>query len=96
MEGLPPDGALGRAVTGSVWGLSDHRDADMVDELGRIFTVLYNAHRAEGAPVLPWPELVPRPGDPTPQQRAKAKAREARAAREGYEDIVSQVAPGRI
>lgn len=68
----------------------------MVDELGRIFTALYNAHRAEGAPVMPWPEPVPRPGDPSPKAKVKAQQREARAAREGYEDIVSQVAPGRI
>lgn len=96
VEGLPADGALGRAVSGSVWRLSDYRDADMVDALERIFTALYNAHRGEKAPVMPWPEPVPRPGDPSPEAKAKAQAKEARAAREGYEDIVSQVAPGRI
>lgn len=96
VEGLPSDGALGRAVTGSAWQLSDYRDADMADALERIFTALYNAHRAEGAHVMPWPDPVPRPGDPSPKAKAKAKAKEARAAREGYEDIVGQVAPGRI
>ncbi len=96
VEGLPPDGALGRAASGSAWRLSDYRQADMADALERIFTALYNAHRAEKAPVMPWPEPVPRPGDPSPEAKAKAQAKEARAAREGYEDIVGQVAPGRI
>jgi hypothetical protein len=96
VEGLPSDGALGRAVTGSAWRLSDYHDADMVDALEKIFITLYNVHRAEGAPVLPWPEPVARPGDPSPEAKAKAQEREAREAREGYEDIVGQVAPGRI
>ncbi|MGW5737020.1 MULTISPECIES: hypothetical protein [Streptomyces] len=96
MEGLPPDGALSRAVSGSVWRLSDYRDADMVDALERLFTAFCNAHRGDGVPVMPWPEPVPRPGDPSSEAKAKAKAKEERAAREGYEDIVSQVTPGRI
>ncbi|MEU1152641.1 hypothetical protein ABZ369_06430 [Streptomyces sp. NPDC005918] len=77
--------------------MSDYRQADMVDELGRIFVALYNAHRDERAPELPWPEPVPRPGADKAAARAeKAAERERRVAREGYEDIVSQVAPGRI
>ncbi|RLL68133.1 hypothetical protein [Streptomyces sp. Z26] len=96
IEGLPPDGALGRAASGHAWTLADMRDADTLDVLGRLFVATYNANRAESAPELPWPDPVPRPGDPTPKQKAKAAKREKRAAREGYEDIVAQVAPGRI
>ncbi|MEL3944879.1 hypothetical protein [Streptomyces sp. LNU-CPARS28] len=96
-EGLPVDGgALARAVTGSSWTLADYRLADTVDLLARLDVAFRNVHRAENAPPVPWPDPVPRPGDPSPRQLARAREREAREAREGYEDIVRQVAPGRL
>lgn len=96
VQGLPPDGATARAVNGHAWTLSDFHRADQVDLLARIDVALRNAYRAEKAPPVPWPEPVWRPGQESPEQKRKAKKRAAQAAREGYEDIVAQVAPGRI
>lgn len=97
VEGLPAQGgALARAVAGHAWSLSDYRLADAVDLLARLDTAFRNVHRPENAPAAPWPEPVPRPGDPSPRELARARRREECQAREGYEDIVRQVAPGRL
>ncbi|MFF9894977.1 hypothetical protein [Streptomyces longispororuber] len=97
VEGLPAQGgALARAVAGHGWSLADYRLADTVDLLARLDVAFRNVHRGEKTAPVPWPDPLPRPGDKTPKQRAKARRRQERAAREGYEDIVRQVAPGRL
>lgn len=96
VEGLPPDGATARAATGNAWTLADWRIADVVDLLGRLVIDFENVHRPEKAPTLPYPDKVWRPGAPSAKAKAKAKAKAERQAREGYEDIVSKVAPGRL
>ncbi|WP_431980005.1 hypothetical protein [Streptomyces qinglanensis] len=96
VQGLPPDGATSRAVQGHSWTLADFRQARIYNELAWMNAAFYNAHRDPKKPERPGPEPVWEPGGKTPAQKAKAKKKELAAAREGYEDIVSQVAPGRI
>lgn len=95
VEHLPPDGALARAARGHAWQTETYHLADTVDILGRLLVAFLNANRSEKAAAAPYPEPVPRPGDPTPKQKAKAARKAARRAREGYDDIVRQVTPGR-
>lgn len=95
VEQLPPDGALARAIRGHSWQTDTYHLADAVDLLGRLLVDFRNANRGEKARAAPYPDPVPRPGDPTPKQKAKRARKAARKAREGYDDIVRQVAPGR-
>ncbi|MFJ2848329.1 hypothetical protein [Streptomyces rubiginosohelvolus] len=93
VEGLPPNGALARAASGTSWTSADYQIADVRDHLARMETDFRNANRAENATQQPYPEPVWRPGDPTPKQKAKAEKRELRKAREGYQQIVDMVLP---
>lgn len=93
VEGLPPNGALARAAAGHHWQQRDYHAADTVDLLGRVLTVLINANRKEGTPEVPYPEQVWRPGDPTPEQRAKVKAERAEQDRADYAELVAMVTP---
>lgn len=96
VEGLPPDGALARAASRSPWTRADYLLANLVDEQARMGTDFRNANRSEKSPAEPYPEPVWRPGDPSPKQRAKAEAKEARKARQGYQRIVAQVLPEQV
>lgn len=93
VEHLPPDGALARAASRSPWTSTDYLLADLVDQQARTATDFRNANRSEKSPTEPYPEPVWRPGDPSPKQRAKAEAKEALRARQGYQRIVAQVLP---
>lgn len=93
VEGLPPDGALARAVSKSPWNATQYQLAELLDRVGRMETDFRNANRAENTPQQPYPEPVWRPGDPTPKQKAAAERRAAREARQGYQRLVAQVTP---
>lgn len=93
VEGLPPDGALARAASGSPWGATQYQLAEIADRLGRMETDFRNANRAEGKPQLDYPDPVWRPGDPSPKQKRKAERKAAREARQGYQQIVAIATP---
>lgn len=95
VEHLPPDGALARAARGHSWRTETYHLAEITDLLGRLLVAFVNANRSEKSRAAPYPEPVWRPGDPTPEQKAKRARKAARKARAGYDDIVAQVAPGR-
>lgn len=90
VEGLPPNGALARAVAGHHWQQRDWHGADMVDLLGRVLTVLINANRGEKASAIPYPEAVWRPDD---KARAKAKKKKAAQDRTNFHELVAAVTP---
>ncbi|GAA2971333.1 hypothetical protein [Streptomyces enissocaesilis] len=93
VEGLGPNGALARAATGHTWTQETYALVDMRDLLADHFVAFLNAHRPEERSPLPYPERSWRPGDPSPEQKAKRDAKKAAAAREGYLDIAAQVTP---
>ncbi|MFJ2702972.1 hypothetical protein ACIO3R_07205 [Streptomyces sp. NPDC087428] len=93
VEHLPPDGALARAASRSPWTSTDYLLANLADQQARMATDFRNANRSEKTAAEPYPEPVWRPGDPSPKQRAKAEAKAAREAREGYRRIVAQMTP---
>ncbi|MFJ3084987.1 hypothetical protein [Streptomyces sp. NPDC086838] len=93
VEGLPPDGALARAVSGSPWGTAEYQLAKLLDRLGRMETDFRNANRAEKSPAQEYPEREWRPGDPSPKRKAKAERKDARKARQGYQRIVAIATP---
>ncbi|MDT0381435.1 hypothetical protein RM572_21995 [Streptomyces sp. DSM 42041] len=84
-------------MNGSAWTLADWRLHDVADLLGGLLTFTQNVHRKEGSPEVPYPERLPRPGEAKRRKQEKKAARKAAVqARRGYEDIVQQVAPGRL
>ncbi|MFG3140757.1 hypothetical protein ACGFZA_31700 [Streptomyces sp. NPDC048211] len=93
VEGLPPTGALGRAITGSPWGTVEYQLAELLDRVGRMEIDFRNANRAEKSPQQEYPDRIPRPGDPSPKQKAKAEAKAQSEAREGYRRLVSRMTP---
>lgn len=93
VEGLPPDGALARAASGSPWTATQYQLAELLDRAGRMETDFRNANRAENSAQQPYPEPAWRPGDPTPKQKAKAARTEAQNARQGYQRIVAIATP---
>lgn len=93
VEGLPPNGALARAITGSPWGTVEYQLAKALDRLGRMETDFRNANRAEKSAAQEYPEPEWRPGDPTPKQKAKAARKDRREARGGYLRLVGQLTP---
>ncbi|MEW1754706.1 hypothetical protein [Streptomyces angustmyceticus] len=93
MEHLPPTSATARAAAGHHWQHGDWMLADLVDLMARHFTAFLNANRAEKASPVPYPDAVWRPGDPTPEQKAKADRKRHRAARTAYQEIVAQATP---
>ncbi|MEV7959299.1 hypothetical protein ACIOHC_41300 [Streptomyces sp. NPDC088252] len=93
VEGLPPGGALGRAASRSPWGTTEYLLAELIDRIGRLETDFRNANRSEKTAAQPYPDPVWRPGDPTPAQKAKAEAKAAREARQGYQRIVAIATP---
>jgi hypothetical protein len=93
VEGLPPDGALGRAANGHHWQQETYLLADLRDRITDLFVAFLNANRTENAPLVPYPKPFWRPGDPTPGQSSKKTRKRVKRAREGYRDIVAQVTP---
>ena len=93
VEGLPPDGALARAVSGTPWGTTEYQLAKILDRLGRMETDFRNANRPEKSSPQDYPEREWRPGDPSPKRKAKAERKAARKARQGYQRIVAIATP---
>lgn len=93
VEHLPPTSATARAAAGHHWQHSDWMTADLVDLMARLFTAFVNANRDEKARAVPYPDAVWRPGDPTPEQKAKANRKAKQAARSAYQEIVAQATP---
>ncbi|MFE7624623.1 hypothetical protein [Streptomyces sp. NPDC057509] len=96
VEGLPPDGALARAITGSPWGTTEYQLASILDRLGRMEVDFRNANRPEKTSPAKYPDREWRPGDPvpkTPKQKAKAARKDRREARGGYLRLVGQLTP---
>ncbi|MFJ8049311.1 hypothetical protein [Streptomyces luteogriseus] len=94
VEGLPPNGALGRKVAGHHLQYSDFRLADLVDQMGTLLTDFRNANRPEKAAAQPYPEKVWRPESPKAKKQREKKARkEAVEARAGYMRIVAVATP---
>ncbi|MFF2525893.1 hypothetical protein [Streptomyces liangshanensis] len=93
VEHLPPGSATARAELGHHWSQDTYLLADLRDMAGDHFTAFLNANRAEKSPPLPYPERSWRPGDPTPEQKAKQDARDLAEARKGYQRLVAQVTP---
>ncbi|MEU3289892.1 hypothetical protein [Streptomyces longwoodensis] len=91
VEGLPPNGAVARAVNGHAWQTLDYAAADTRDLAALQLTAFVNANRDPKKPPMPWPKPGWRPGDPTPEtSEAEADERRARA-RAAYEHIVAAV-----
>lgn len=95
VEGLPPSGALARAVAGHHWTQADYHRADELDLLARLVTDFANVNRTEQTPPSPYPPHVWRPGDPLPEVTAAAEETARAEARAGYEHINAQVLPGK-
>ncbi|MGQ4486896.1 hypothetical protein ACN6LM_003911 [Streptomyces sp. SAS_281] len=93
VEGLPANGALARAITGSPWGTVEYQLAKALDRLGRMEVDFRNANRAEKSAAQEYPEPEWRPGDPTPKQKAKAERKAQRQARTGHLRLVRQLTP---
>ncbi|MEU9199021.1 hypothetical protein [Streptomyces sp. NPDC048332] len=93
VEGLPPGGALARAITDSPWGTAEYQLADLLDGIARMETDFRNANRGEKSQAEPYPDRTWRPGDPSPKQKAKAEAKAARKGRQGYQRIVAMATP---
>ncbi|MFF9088655.1 hypothetical protein ACF1BE_19925 [Streptomyces sp. NPDC014991] len=95
VEGLPPGGALSRAVSGHAWSHDTYAAADSRDLLALLFTAFVNANRDPKKPPMPWPKPGWRPGDPLPEE-SEAAAEQGRAqARVAYEHITAQVLPAK-
>ncbi|GGX01892.1 hypothetical protein [Streptomyces chryseus] len=89
VQGLPPDGAMARAMAGHHWQHIDWAAAETRDMVERLFVAFCNANRDPKSAAVPYPERTWRPGDPMPEPADEdAKREQSRAA---YEHIVSQV-----
>ncbi|MDX2551325.1 hypothetical protein [Streptomyces stelliscabiei] len=93
VEGLPPDGALARKLTGHHWQHSDFMLADLLDLMARFRIDFGNANRDEKTAPRPYPDEVWRPNQPSKKKRAKKARKETAAARAGYLRIVAIVTP---
>ncbi|MFD5903584.1 hypothetical protein ACFWHG_19090 [Streptomyces microflavus] len=94
VEGLPPNGALARRISGHHWEHRDFMTADLRDLLAYLVTDFRNANKAEDAPVQPPPEPVWRPEKPGEKKKRQKKARrEATEARNAYLGIVALATP---
>lgn len=71
VEGLPPDGAVGRAIRGHNWVDANYQLADVFDMLHRLFnlTVAVNSEK----PHYQEPKPFPRPGVVTPEDERRQK-----------------------
>lgn len=95
VEGLPPAGAVGRAVNGHAWQPETYAAADSRDLLELLLTAFMNANRDPKKPAMPWPEPGWRPGDPLPEDTAAQTEQDRAQAKAAYERITAQVLPAK-